>query len=257
MFLFYAPDIATGLTLPEAESQHCVRVLRKQIGDLIDITDGQGHFYKAEITGAHPKQCVVKILETHQQPPLWHNRVEIAIAPTKNLDRVEWFAEKATEIGIDKITLLKTHHSERKDVKVDRIHKILIAAMKQSMKARVPELQAMTAFKQFVQQPFDGQKYIAHCNSGDKTLLSELYASTIRGLRASTTLDMTPVKPAMTDKNALILIGPEGDFSEDEVAEALKTGFQPVSLGETRLRTETAALYALQTIHIINQLSNP
>ncbi|GHT05075.1 ribosomal RNA small subunit methyltransferase E [Bacteroidia bacterium] len=233
MFLFYAPDIATGFTLPETESQHCVRVLRKQIGDLIDITDGQGHFYKAEITDAHPKHCAVNIVETRLQPPLWHTRIEIAIAPTKNLDRIEWFAEKATEIGIDKITLLKTHHSERKDVKVDRIHKILIAAMKQSMKARVPELQEMTAFKHFVKQPFDGQKYIAHCNSGDKQLLSTIYTK---------------------GDNTLILIGPEGDFSDDEVAEAIKNGFQPISLGESRLRTETAALYALQTVHIINQL---
>ena len=240
MFLFYAPGIAIHLTLPETESQHCVRVLRKQTGDEIDITDGQGHFYKAEITDAHPKHCAVSIVETREQPPLWHNRVELAIAPTKNLDRIEWFAEKATEIGIDKITLLKTYHSERKDVKVDRLQKILIAAMKQSMKARVPELQAMTIFKQFVKQPFDGQKYIAHCNPGDKQLLSELYASR---------------DVIITNNNALILIGPEGDFSDDEVAEAIKNGFQPVSLGDTRLRTETAALYALQTVHIINQLS--
>ncbi|GHT39155.1 ribosomal RNA small subunit methyltransferase E [Bacteroidia bacterium] len=239
--MFYAPDIATSLVLPEAEAQHCVRVLRKQAGENIDITDGKGHFYTAEITDAHPKHCAVRIVETRIQPPLWHNRVEIAIAPTKNIDRIEWFAEKATEIGIDKITLLKTHHSERRDVKTDRIHKILVSAMKQSQKATLPEIQGMTDFKRFVGQPFEGQKYIAHCNEGEKPLLSTLYGEGI-------------ADQARND-NALILIGPEGDFSEEEVAEALKHGFQAVSLGDSRLRTETAALYALQTIHIVNQLS--
>ncbi|GHT25449.1 ribosomal RNA small subunit methyltransferase E [Bacteroidia bacterium] len=238
--MFYAPDIATSPVLPEAEAQHCVRVLRKQTGENIDITDGKGHFYTAEITDAHPKHCAVRIVETRTQPPLWHNRVEIAIAPTKNIDRIEWFAEKATEIGIDKITLLKTHHSERKDVKTDRIHKILVSAMKQSQKATLPEIQGMTDFQRFVGQPFEGQKYIAHCNEGEKPLLSALYGGIAGHAR---------------NDNALILIGPEGDFSEEEVAEALKHGFQAISLGDSRLRTETAALYALQTIHIVNQLS--
>jgi 16S rRNA (uracil1498-N3)-methyltransferase len=242
--MFYAPDIADLPVLPEAEAQHCIRVLRKQMGDLIDITDGKGHFYTTEITEAHPKHCAVKIVETRIQPPLWHNRVEIAIAPTKNLDRIEWFAEKAVEIGIDKITLLKTHHSERTDVKIERIHKILVSAMKQSLKATLPEIQGLTDFQKFVKQPFEGEKYIGHCNAGEKPLLSVLYG----GIAGQARNDEW-----QKGENALILIGPEGDFSEEEVAEALKCGFRAVSLGESRLRTETAALYALQTIHIVNQ----
>jgi 16S rRNA (uracil1498-N3)-methyltransferase len=233
MTLFYAPELLTRPELPEQESQHCIRVLRKQVGDEIDITDGKGHFYKAQIAEAHPKQCKVTIIETVQPILPWKNNIEIAIAPTKNLDRMEWFAEKATEIGINKISFLKTRFSERKEMKTERIHKILVAAMKQSEKAALPELQEMTDFKNFIRQNFDGQKFIAHCYPGEKPLLSRAYHK---------------------GENALILIGPEGDFSEEEVALAIRNGFQAISLGESRLRTETAALTACQTVHILNQL---
>ncbi|MDR2843348.1 MAG: 16S rRNA (uracil(1498)-N(3))-methyltransferase [Candidatus Symbiothrix sp.] len=233
MLLFYAPDILQSSELPEQESQHCIRVLRKQTGDVIEITDGKGCFYQARIEDAHPKHCKINIITTIQARPSWKNWIEIAIAPTKNVERIEWFAEKAVEIGINKITFLKTRFSERKELKTDRIQKILISAMKQSEKAVLPELQAMTDFKQLMKQSFDGQKLIAHCYPGEKTLLSKAYQS---------------------NQNVLILIGPEGDFSREEVDLALSNGFQSISLGESRLRTETAALTACQTIHIVNQM---
>ena len=233
MLLFYAPDMPFDTVLPEQESLHCIRVLRKQTGDIIDITDGKGNFYQAQITDAHPKRCQVAIVASRPSNPHWTNFVEIAIAPTKNLDRIEWFAEKATEIGINKITFLKTRFSERKELKTDRIQKILIAAMKQSEKAVMPELQEMIDFKPFITQPFNGQKFIAHCYPQEKMLLS---------------------KACRSHENVLILIGPEGDFSEEEVDLALQNGFQAVSLGESRLRTETAALSACLTVQVVNQL---
>jgi 16S rRNA (uracil1498-N3)-methyltransferase len=233
MLLFYAPDIVLNPELPEQESQHCVRVLRKQPGDEIDITDGKGYFYKAQITDAHPKQCKVTIVETRAALAPRQNKIEIAVAPTKNTDRMEWLVEKLTEIGVDTITFLKTRYSERKELKTDRIRKIVVSAMKQSEKGRLPEVQEMTDFKSFIRQDFEGQTCIAHCHPGEKQLLSTAYHK---------------------GGNVRILIGPEGDFSEEEVALALTNGFQTISLGDTRLRTETAALVACQTIHILNQL---
>lgn len=232
--LFYAPDLLTGGELPETESYHCVRVLRKQAGDEIDITDGKGCFYRAQITEAHPKHCKLRILETMSSAPFWKNRIEIAIAPTKNIERIEWFAEKAAETGIDKIIFLKTHYSERKELKTGRIHKLLVAAIKQSGQARLPELQEMTDFAAFVRQGFEGQKWIAHCRPGEKPLLSQVYRR---------------------NESILTLIGPEGDFSEEEIQLSADHGFQSVSLGKSRLRTETAALTVCQTIHILQQLS--
>ncbi len=233
MLLFYAPEISNCFELPESESQHCIRVLRKQLGDEINITDGKGYFYKAQIAEVHPKHCKVEIIEKIKSSPSWKSRIEIALAPTKNLDRIEWFAEKATEIGIDKIHFLKTRYSERKELKTDRIQKILISAMKQSIKANLPELQDIIELKDFIKQDFKGQKFIAHCLPDEKVLLSKAYQK---------------------GENALILIGPEGDFSEEEITLALDNGFQAISLGNSRLRTETAALTACQTIHIINQM---
>ena len=233
MLLFYAPEIANCSELPESESQHCVRVLRKQLGDIINITDGKGCFYKAQITEIHPKHCQVEIIEKMEALPSWKAQIEIALAPTKNIDRMECFAEKATEIGINKIHFLKTRYSERKELKTERIEKILISAMKQSLKANLPELSEMTDFKHFIKQNFKGQKFIAHCFPDEKTLLSKAYHK---------------------GKDVLILIGPEGDFSEEEINLALANGFQAISFGESRLRTETAALAACQTIHIVNQL---
>lgn len=231
MQLFYTPDIALTAELPEEEAGHCIRVLRLAEGDEIRLTDGKGYFYRAAIRRAHPKHCEVDILESWPQPALWPFKLHIAVAPTKNMDRMEWFVEKATEIGIDAITCLNCRFSERREIKPARLEKILVSAMKQSLKATLPRLTGMTDFKAFVTQPFEGRKFIAHCEEEEKTPLKHTY------------------RPG---ENALILIGPEGDFSPEEIALALANGFEPVSLGESRLRTETAALVACHTIHVIN-----
>ncbi len=226
--MFYTPDIQTQAELPEEEAAHAVRVLRLQAGDEIELTDGQGNFYRAELTTVSARRCLVRILETLPQPPLWKGHLHLAMAPTKNMDRTEWFAEKATEIGFDELTFLLCRHSERKVIKTERIQKILVSALKQSLKARLPRLNEMTPFEQFVRQSYEGQKFIAHCHPGEKALLKEV------------------LRP---DEDALVLIGPEGDFSEEEVALACACGFQPISLGASRLRTETAALVAC---HLMN-----
>ena len=230
--IFFTPDIQTNVELPLEEAQHCVRVLRKKEGDEILLTDGKGAFYDAEIIQAHPKHCIVNILNVISQSKPWAFDLQIAFAPTKNMDRIEWFAEKATEIGIDRLSPLLCAHSERKEIKNARIEKILVSAMKQSQKAYLPLLDDMSTFRSFVKQDFKGDKYIAHCYDGEKQLLKDVYPK---------------------GNPALILIGPEGDFSEEEVALAVDCGFRPISLGNSRLRTETAALVACHTIHVLNQ----
>ena len=232
MQIFYAPDIESTLVLPEEESGHCVRVMRLAEGDESMITDGTGNFYRASITNAHPKHCQVEITSSWQPEKPWDAYIHIAVAPTKNMDRMEWFAEKATEIGIDEITCLNCRFSERKEVKTARLEKILVSAMKQSQKALLPQLNGMTDFKQFVRQPFNGRKFIAHCEEGEKPLIKPIY------------------RPG---ENVLILIGPEGDFSPEEIKSAEENGFEAISLGKSRLRTETAALTACHTIHVLNQ----
>ena len=202
MHVFYTPDIQTSTDLPEEEAQHCVRVLRLTAGDEISLTDGKGNFYRAEISVATHKRCLVNIKETIYQEPLWDGHLHIAMAPTKNMDRNEWFAEKATEIGFDELTFLNCRFSERKVIKTERIEKILVSAIKQSLKARLPRLNEMTDFCTFI------------------------------------------------EKDALVLIGPEGDFSEEEVKKAIEKGFVPISLGKSRLRTETAALVACHTMNM-------
>lgn len=234
MHVFYTPDIQTRAELPEEEAAHAVRVLRLQAGDEVTLTDGKGNFYRAEISVASNKRCLVNILETQPQEPLWQGHLHIAMAPTKNMDRTEWFAEKATEIGFDELTFLNCRFSERKVIKTERIQKILVSAIKQSLKARLPLLNEMTDFNKFVRQPFNGQKFIAHCYEGEKPLLKDILK---RG------------------EDALVLIGPEGDFSEEEVKLAIEQGFQPISLGRSRLRTETAALVACHILNLQNQLA--
>lgn len=229
--IFFAPDILKDSQLPHDEAVHCIKVLRKKEGDEILITDGKKRFFDALIRQANPKHCIVEIINTTQPEKPWQFNLQIAFAPTKNIDRIEWFAEKATEIGIDRFTPLLCQFSERKEIKLPRIEKILVSAMKQSQKALLPQLDEMHAFSSFIKQPFDGKKYIAHCQKGHKDLLKDIYN---RG------------------ENALILIGPEGDFSESEVESAIANGFSPVSLGNSRLRTETAAVVACHSIHMLN-----
>ena len=229
MHVFYTPDIQTSTELPEEEAQHCVRVLRLTAGDEISLTDGKGNFYRAEISVATHKRCLVNIKETIYQEPLWDGHLHIAMAPTKNMDRNEWFAEKATEIGFDELTFLNCRFSERKVIKTERIEKILVSAIKQSLKARLPRLNEMTDFCTVIEKDFKGQKFIAHCYEGEKPLLKDVLTK---------------------GEDALVLIGPEGDFSEEEVKKAIEKGFVPISLGKSRLRTETAALVACHTMNM-------
>jgi 16S rRNA (uracil1498-N3)-methyltransferase len=231
MHLFYTPDISAQTELPAEEAQHCMRVLRLSQGDEIMLTDGRGYFYKAEITAADGKRCRVAVKETIFQEPARACRLHMAVAPTKNMDRNEWLAEKATEIGLDELTFLNCRFSERREIKTGRVEKILVAAMKQSLNARLPKLNEMTNFDAFVRQDFRGGKFIAHCYEGEKPLLKDVIRK---------------------GEDALVLIGPEGDFSPEEVEKALANGFVPVSLGKSRLRTETAALAACCTLNQAN-----
>lgn len=232
MHVFYTPDIQIKQELPEDEAQHCIRVLRLKQGDEIFLTDGKGYFYKAEIDAISGKRCLVIIKETIKQDSLWGCHLHVAMAPTKNMDRTEWFAEKATEIGFDELTFLNCRFSERKVIKTERIEKILVSAVKQSLKANKPLLNEMVDFNKFIVREFNGQKFIAHCYEGDKPLLKDILNKR---------------------EDALVLIGPEGDFSTEEVEKAMTYGFIPISLGKSRLRTETAALVACHTMNLINQ----
>lgn len=228
MHVFYTPDIANTQELPEEEAGHCLRVLRLGVGDEVMLTDGRGFFYQAVIAAATQKRCMVKIVSKTEQEPFWGGHLHLALAPTKNMDRMEWLAEKATEIGFDELTFLSCRFSERKVIKTDRIEKIVVSAVKQSLKARKPVVNEMTDFRKFMERDFSGQKFIAHCYEGEKPLLRDV------------------LHP---DEDAVILVGPEGDFSPEEVTLAMEKGFQPVSLGKSRLRTETAALVA---VHLMN-----
>lgn len=234
MHIFYTPAISGNTyVLDEAESKHCVRVLRLETGHQITLVDGRGGFYLAEIADPNPRRCAVKVIKSEMNFGLRNFQVHIAIAPTKNIERLEWFLEKATEIGIDSVTPLLCRYSERKEIKTDRLEKVMISAMKQSMKAYLPKINPLTRFSDFVRQPFDGQKFIAHCEEQHRDLLTS---------------------KILLQEKYLILIGPEGDFSTEEIHEAIQYGFHPVSLGESRLRTETAGVVACHTFNLINQL---
>ncbi|MGQ1948011.1 16S rRNA (uracil(1498)-N(3))-methyltransferase [Geofilum sp. OHC36d9] len=231
MQLFYEPEIlVNGGVLSPEESNHCIRVLRHQAGDVINILNGKGHLFEARITDASPKKCRVEIqAKKDEAAPLYI--CHIAIAPTKNIDRTEWFMEKSTEIGIEEITPIFCSNSERKVIKPERLEKVIIAATKQSISLWRPILNPAITFSEFVKKPFAGDKFIAHCQEGNTVHLKTA---------------------AQKGNNTLILIGPEGDFSEAEIKMALEYGFKPISLGRKRLRTETAALTACHIIRIIN-----
>lgn len=233
--LFYCPDIRQNSILPEQESQHCARVLRMHEGDLLTITDGEGYFYDCKLLLSHPKKSMVTILRKWEEPRKRDFMLHIAFSPTKQMERNEWFVEKATEIGVDRFTPILGNFSERKEIKRDRLTRIAISAMKQSQQSRLPLIDEMRSFSEFVAQPFNGRKFIAHCYDLPKTALPQSYRK---------------------GEDVIILIGPEGDFSEQEVAEAINNGFEPISLGETRLRTETASLVALHTIHLVNAITS-
>jgi len=235
MHLFYTPDIAPThpqYFLNEEESKHAVRVLRLEVGSEVQLIDGKGGLYNAQIKDAHPKRTILQITNVITGYNKRDHYLHIAIAPTKNLDRLEWFLEKATEIGIDEISLIICHRSERKEAKTERLNKIITAAIKQSLKAYLPVLNEPVSFNKFLAQPFDGQKFIAHCEDSEKTSLS-----------------------AEIEKQGkyLILIGPEGDFSPAEIDGALQNGYKAITLGDSRLRTETAALEACFEVNFLNR----
>ncbi|MDN3723525.1 16S rRNA (uracil(1498)-N(3))-methyltransferase [Aequorivita sp. SDUM287046] len=236
MQLFYNPHLSEDtqeIKFDKEESRHIVTVLRMKEGQTLTITNGKGSFFSVEITNAHPKACLASKISTEKQPPIPY-QLHLAVAPTKLNDRYEWFLEKATEIGITEISPIICDHSERKIIKNDRYEKILQSAMKQSLKAYLPVLNEAVNFNEFIESQKNSvtQKYIAHCEQMDKKTLKSI------------------LKPS---QNLLILIGPEGDFSNEEIQLAIENGFAPVSLGETRLRTETAAIVACHSVAFINQ----
>ncbi|MFC3561545.1 16S rRNA (uracil(1498)-N(3))-methyltransferase [Pedobacter jamesrossensis] len=234
MHIFYTPDITQSTyTLNEEESKHCIRVLRLQVGALIYLVDGKGGFYTAEITSDNPKKVSLKVLNVETEYQKRNHYLHIAVAPTKNIDRIEWFLEKATELGIDEITPIISDRSERKVVKEDRLNKVITSAVKQSIKAYHPKLNDSISYDAFLKLPFEGNKLIAHCIDNDgKKYISDL------------------VKPY---GRYLIMIGPEGDFTPGEVNDALNKGFKPLTLGDNRLRTETAALSVCFEINYLNR----
>ena len=251
MHLFYTPLLNPGMPaflLDEAESKHAVRVLRLGVGDKVHLVDGRGGFYDAQIGDANPKRVMLNILAVREQYQQRNYRLHIAIAPTKNMDRLEWFIEKATEIGIDEITPLICDRSERKEVKVERLEKVVVAAMKQSLKAYLPRINAAIRFSAFIKQLQDksipsgsetltnnasiAKRFIAHCRDDEKAFLSSM---------------------VQAGDSILILIGPEGDFSPEEISTALSANFSAISLGASRLRTETAGLAACMEVELVNR----
>ncbi len=233
MQLFYSESLtadSTNYTLPKDESKHVIRVLRKSLGDSIRLTNGQGFLFNAIIEDVNPNKCRLSIISHSYQDPREYS-LHLAVAPTKLNDRYEWFLEKATEIGITEITPLVCDHSERKVIKEDRYLKIMQSAMKQSLHYHLPTLNAITSFKDFITGLDAQNSFIAHCEESDKKSIK------------------TVLKP---NTSYTILIGPEGDFSLDEISFALSSGIQPITLGNTRLRTETAAIVACQSVAFIN-----
>ena len=228
MQLFFTENTNDEFILPSQESKHITKVLRKKEGENINFTDGKGNLIIAEITTSDIRKTRVKVIEKIEKEKQHNYYLHIAISPTKNIDRFEWFLEKSCEIGIDEITPIICERSERKIIKEERSNRILLSAMKQSLKYHLPKLNEGTSFKDFIQQEFDGSKYIAHCEEQQKTELRKV----------------------PKNNRTLILIGPEGDFSPTEIAIALKNKFKSIELITSRLRTETAAIVAVHTINI-------
>ncbi|MFC4634557.1 16S rRNA (uracil(1498)-N(3))-methyltransferase [Dokdonia ponticola] len=235
MQLFYSASISEDsdqYTFPREESKHIIRVLRKQIGDTVDITNGKGFIFKGEIIDHNPNKCTIQLHSATFKEPIPY-RLHIAIAPTKLNDRFEWFLEKATEIGITEITPIVCDHSERKQIKEERFKKIIQSAMKQSLQTHLPVLQPITSFKDFMtSQPKATLSCIAHCEEGIKHPLT---------------------KELTAGKDVLILIGPEGDFSPEEIKQAVTLGYKEITLGNSRLRTETAGIVACHSISFLQQ----
>lgn len=233
MFIFYQPEVSDGHHfLTEEESKHCVKVLRHQPGDHIRVQDGHGNLFDARITSAHSKKCEFEVIHTEFQPPPPFS-IHIALAPTKNIDRTEWFVEKAVEIGVQQISFIHCKNSERKVLKTDRLERKALSAMKQSQHLYLPAVHDIMPFEQFVRSAKEEEKYIAHVDFTNPRKLHQV---------------------ATPGQQYCLLIGPEGDFTENELRIALDYGFQKVSLGNSRLRTETAGIVGCQTLQLVNDL---
>lgn len=237
MQLFYNPDIdesTESFSFDKEESRHIIKVLRKKDSDILHVTNGLGLLFETEITLASDNKCIVQVLSIKKsdEPKF---RLHLAVAPTKMNDRFEWFLEKATEIGIQEITPIICDRSERKVINLERFEKIILSAMKQSNETYLPKLNEAISFKEFIKQKNEGLQLIAHCEETDKKSLKQI------------------LKP---NESVTMLIGPEGDFSEKEIALALDNNYQPVTLGNTRLRTETAAIVACHSIVFFNETPN-
>lgn len=243
MYLFYAPDIQTTHTLPEEESGHCVQVLRRTIGDRILVTDGKGRLYHCVVTNPHRKHCEVRIETSETPAPLHEGYIHIAIAPTKNIDRLEWAIEKCVEMGVDEISLILCDHSERKSVNYERLQKILISAAKQSLKTTFPVLNPLIRMTEL---QAEGDLFIAHC-------MTEEEQDSLQAAYRSSDTKHALKSEIIGGHRTTVLIGAEGDFSPEEINWALTHGYKPVSLGAARLRTETAAVVACHTAVLLNE----
>ncbi len=231
--IFYTPGInGFRYTLNEEESGHAVRVLRLKTGDKIVLVDGQGGWYEAVVVMPHPKHCEVEVTSVQQDFGKRPYSLHMGIAPTKNIDRFEWFVEKATEIGIDEITPLLCEHSERRHLNIDRLQRVMISAMKQSQKAYLPRINEVAVFDQWLKTTSGGNCFIAYCGEGNKPSLRTVY---------------------QPEQDVVIAIGPEGDFSTGEVSQALACGYQGIGLGTSRLRTETAGVVACHSVYFVNE----
>jgi len=236
MYLFYTPVINDSChELNEEESRHCSKVLRLKEGEIVYLTDGIGHLYQCRIAKSDSKKCKITIEERLPSSPPKSWSLHIGMAPTKNIDRFEWFVEKATEIGINEISPIFCDRSERKFLKTSRLEKVIIAALKQSLRTYKPIINEPVDFCDLITRPSIGQKFIACCEMSQKQELMKIYRK---------------------ESDVLILIGPEGDFSATEISKAQSNGFIPISLGNTRLRTETAGIVACHTVNMINQISS-
>lgn len=229
MIQFYAPDIAESKRLDGEESSHCIRVLRKKEGDTIFVTDGKGTRFECRIVKADPRGAELELLNMQTVIKSWSNKITLAVAPTKNADRMSWLVEKATEIGVDRICFIKCKNSERKNINIGRLRRNAISAMNQSLKTLLPEINEMTDIKSILKE--DGEKYFGYCDSDSE--------------RSIFAKDFTP------GTDVIIAIGPEGDFSEEEVKSLKSAGYKPVTFGDERLRTETAAIYSITAVHVI------
>lgn len=233
---FFVPDAQHVTRLPDEEALHALRVLRLKAGDEIFLMDGKGSFFQAEVTMASTKHCFYEIKEVLPQQKTWKGNIHLAIAPTKMMDRIEWMVEKITEMGFDEISFLNCQYSERKQLRIDRLEKIVTAAMKQSRKAWKPVVHPLLPFKQFIKQSMQGHRYIAHC-------YTEIERKDF----------FNDIAKTHSEDDITILVGPEGDFSIDEVRLAMAEGYQSVSLGQNRLRTETAGMMSVAMAQIVKR----